>query len=132
MGPEKGVTVNAGRSNQVFQVGSGVTASISGMTISGGNTGGLDNSTLGSTTVTGTNVLGNSAAGGGGISNQATLSVASSNISFNRAIGGTDGDGIGGGLYVTSGGVVTLKKSTVSLNLASTSNNDIFGTVTYL
>ena len=37
-------------------------------------------------------------------------------------IGGTNGEGIGGGLYVTSGdvGVVTLHKTTVALNFAST------------
>ena len=46
--------------------------------------------------------------------------------------GGSDGDGIGGGLYVAIGAVVTLKKTTVALNFASTSNGDIYGTVTYL
>jgi hypothetical protein len=45
--------------------------------------------------------------------------------------GGTNGEGIGGGLDVTTGSVVTLKKTTVALNVASTSNNNIDGTVTY-
>ncbi len=45
--------------------------------------------------------------------------------------GGSNGSGIGGGLYVTSGGVVTLHKPTAALNFASTSNNDIYGTVSY-
>jgi hypothetical protein len=42
--------------------------------------------------------------------------------------GGTNGSGIGGGLYGTSGGVgvVTLHKSTVALNFASTSNYLVF------
>jgi hypothetical protein len=44
--------------------------------------------------------------------------------------GGSDGDGIGGGLYIWTGGVVTLKKTTVTLNFASTSNDNIYGTVT--
>jgi hypothetical protein len=46
--------------------------------------------------------------------------------------GGTSGIGIGGGLYVTSGGVgvVSLHTSTVALNFASTSNDNIHGTVT--
>ena len=43
--------------------------------------------------------------------------------------GGSDGDGIGGGLYISTGGVVTLKKTTVALNFASTSNDNIYGTV---
>ena len=44
--------------------------------------------------------------------------------------GGSNGDGIGGGLYVTTGGVVTLHKSTVALNFASFSNDNIFGVYT--
>ncbi len=48
------------------------------------------------------------------------------------AYGGSGGQGIGGGLYIATGGSVTLKKSLVIGNWASTSNNDIFGTVTYL
>ena len=47
--------------------------------------------------------------------------------------GGSDGDGIGGGLYITTGGVVTLdNKMTVVLNIASTSNNNIYGTVSWM
>src|SRR6516162_7478185 len=37
VGPTKGVTVNAGGASRVFQVDAGVTASISGLTISGGS-----------------------------------------------------------------------------------------------
>jgi len=50
--------------------------------------------------------------------------------------GGSAGAGLGGGLYVaTNSGVfalVNLKKSLVILNFASTSNDNIYGTVTYL
>ena len=46
-GPKAGVTVNGGGLSRVFQVDAGVTASISGLTITGGNAaasgGGLDN-----------------------------------------------------------------------------------------
>ena len=45
---------------------------------------------------------------------------------------GSDGEGTGGGLYVATGGVVTLKKTTVSANLASTSYANIYGVVIYL
>jgi hypothetical protein len=49
-----------------------------------------------------------------------------------RAGGGAShGEGIGGGLYVTTGAQVTIKKSTVARNVASNRNNDVFGTVTY-
>jgi hypothetical protein len=46
--------------------------------------------------------------------------------------GGSDGDGFGGGLYVATGATVSLKKSNVAGNYASTSNDEIYGTVTYL
>jgi len=41
------------------------------------------------------------------------------------------GDGIGGGLCVAAGGAVTLKHALVLFNFASTSNANIYGTVTY-
>jgi hypothetical protein len=43
--------------------------------------------------------------------------------------GGSDGEGLGGGLYVASGATVTLKKTHVVGNMASTSGNDIYGSV---
>ena len=46
--------------------------------------------------------------------------------------GGSDGDGEGGGLYVATGGVVTLKKTTVSSNFATTGDSNVAGVVTYL
>jgi hypothetical protein len=47
--------------------------------------------------------------------------------------GGSAGQGIGGGVYFAAGGTVCLDASTVakiSGNIASTSNNDIFGSYT--
>ena len=38
----------------------------------------------------------------------------------------------GGGLYVDTGASVSLKKTKVTGNFASTSDPDIYGTVTYL
>ena len=67
-GPKAGVTVSGGGLSRVFQVDPGVTASISGLTITGGgNTyygGGLYNE--GATTLTNCTVSGNSAFFGGG------------------------------------------------------------------
>ena len=63
-GPAAGVTVSGGGKSRVFQVDSGVTASISGMTITGGKTtgngGGLSNNG-GNVTLTNCTVSGNSA-----------------------------------------------------------------------
>ena len=59
-----------------------------------------------------------------------------SDVSLNLTLGGlasagrSDGDSSGGGLYIAAGGVVTLKKTTVALNFASSSNDNIAGTVT--
>ena len=44
--------------------------------------------------------------------------------------GGSDGQGNGGGLYVATGAPVTLKKSLVIGNFASTGSNNIDGIVT--
>jgi hypothetical protein len=77
-----------------------------------------------SATLSNCTISGNSAVIGGGIVNQATLSVSASCIIQTRASGGGGGDGIGA--------LVTLKKTTVALNLASTSSAHIDGTVTYL
>ena len=72
-GPAAGVTISGGGSSRVFQVDAGVTASISGLTISGGSTytypgiangGGLAN--YGTATLTDCTVSGNSAYGCGG------------------------------------------------------------------
>ena len=92
-GPGAGlVTVSGGGAVSVFEVDSGVTASLSGLTISGGSTagngGGLYN--YGTTTLTNCTVSGNSAAeSGGGLwnggSGPATLTLADCTISGNSA-----------------------------------------------
>ena len=68
-GPAAGVTISGGGTSRVFQVDSGVTASLSGLTITGGSTsgygGGLYNE--GTATLTDCTVSGNSAREGGGL-----------------------------------------------------------------
>ena len=68
-GPKAGVTVNAGELSRVFQVDAGVTASISGMTITGGNDRRQRRRPAqhgGTLTLTNCTVSGNSADDGGG------------------------------------------------------------------
>ena len=64
-GPAAGVTISGGGNSRVFQVDSGVTASISGLTISGGsaagNGGGLAN--YGTATLTDCTISGNTVTG---------------------------------------------------------------------
>jgi hypothetical protein len=80
-------------SSRVFRVNAGVTATISGVTITGGNN---DDT-------------------GGGISNSGTLTVANSIISNNKS-GPTDTSGRGGGIY--NEGTLTVSNSIVSANLS--------------
>ena len=63
----------------------------------------------------------------------ATLSLTSTIVLGNLAIGGSgadgagSGQGIGGGLYLASGGSATLTSTLVVLNFASTSDDNIYG-----
>ena len=112
-GPAAGVTVSGGGMSRVFQVDAAVTASISGLTITGGTTtgngGGLAN--FGTTTLTNCTVSGNSASyHGGGLSSYGTTTLTNCTVSGNSA---SDG---GGGLY--NGGTATLTNCTVSGNSA--------------
>ena len=71
-GPAAGVIISGGGKSRVFQVDGGVTASLSGLTISGGSTtgngGGIENS--GTLTLTNSTITGDTATGlGGGLSN---------------------------------------------------------------
>ena len=105
--------------SRVFNVNSGVTATISGLTISGGNLssgngGGILNG--GTLNVTNSTISNNSAPGGfgGGIYNAAgTVNVTNSTISNNSATGG-------GGINNFTGGTLTVTNSTIS-------NNSIMG-----
>ena len=109
------VTINGGGSGSVITVASGVTASLSGLTITEGSAafygGGIDNS--GTLTVSGCTIANNSAFGdGGGIYDdfQAVLTVVDSTITGNSAT-------YGGG--VLTDGNVTVSNSTIEGNTAS-------------
>jgi len=57
--------------------------------------------------------------------------VANAALGGVAGVGGANGEGIGGGLYIDTGALVTLTKSSkVILNFASTSADDIFGIYT--
>ena len=97
-GPAAGATVSGGGVSRVFQVDSGVTAALSGLTISGGyttgNGGGLynDGATI---TLTDVTLAGNSAAAGGALflTKRGTTTIINCGIIANSASAG------GGGLY---------------------------------
>ena len=114
-GPAAGVTISGGGNSRVFQVDSGVTAALSGLTITDGSTsgdgGGLEN--LGTVTLTGCTISGNSAgSSGGGVDNLGTATLTGCTISGNSA-------GLGGGLYSYGTANLTLTDCTISGNSAA-------------
>jgi hypothetical protein len=145
-GPTGGVTVSGGGAVQVFNVAAGVTATISGLTISGGSTsvftsgGGVSNSgTLsltdctvadnstgalgaglynnGTLSLTDCSVADNSAQGfGGGLYNARTLSLTDCTLADNSA--GVRGGGLGAGGGLENTGTLSLTACTVSGNSA--------------
>jgi CSLREA domain-containing protein len=109
---------------RIFKINSGVTATISGMTITGGfypasdngnGAGILNNGTLNleSVAVSGNGTFGS----GGGILNDGTLNLSNSTVSGNNV--GTLGGGIASGILSNSS-VLNVTNSTVSGNTANT------------
>ncbi len=89
-GPAAGLTIDAGGKSRVFQVDSGVTAALSGLTITGGSIsrgfgGGLEN--FGTVTLADCTVSGNSGSLGlgGGLGNDGTATLIDCTISGNSA-----------------------------------------------
>jgi hypothetical protein len=76
-GPSTGVAVNGGRTSRVFQVDSGVTAVLSGLTITGGTAGAFGGGLLndGTAELTDCTILGNTAPRGGGIENDTAANL---------------------------------------------------------
>ncbi len=113
VGPAAGVTINGNKSSRVLLVDPSVTASISGLTITGGNSaangGGVYNQ--GALTLTDCTVSGNSAAQGGGIEDNGGVTLTDCTISGNSARNS------GGGL-LSYGTTTTLTGCTISGNAA--------------
>ncbi len=130
MGPAAGLTVSGGGLSRVFQVDNGVTATLSGLTLSGGSTtgngGGLYNN--GATlTLTDCSVSGNTALNGAGLyNNGGTTTLTSCGFSGDVA------SGYGGGLY-NSVGTMTLSDCHFSGDSATFNGGGLdndFGTAT--
>jgi FG-GAP-like repeat len=120
-GPAVGVTVSGGGQSRVFQVDKGVTASISGVTITAGsvgrNGGGLYN--LGTAALTNCTITGNSAGYGGGLSDYfGTATLTNCTVSGNSAHSG------GGGVSAL-GATITLTNCTISGNSAGSGSGGV-------
>ena len=135
------LAVSGNDTSGVFYVSSGVTASISGLTIEGGNGsgtpdnnegGGIDNN--GNLTLSDSIVSNNTAIEmGGGIANfNGNLTVADSTVSNNSVTTGSTGAAWGGGIGSgnttdNSPGTVTVLNSTVTDNTASATGFGVGG-----
>jgi hypothetical protein len=124
-GPAAGLTVSSGGHTRVFQVDAGVTASISGLTITGGNAdagGGLLN--RGNLNVTNCIISSNSASNnisggvGGGVFNDSKITMTRCNIVSNTS--GSSGGG------VDNNGTMTMTQCTVSGNTAYSSGGGVW------
>jgi parallel beta-helix repeat protein len=121
-GPAAGVTVNAGGHSRVFYVAANVTASLSGLTLTGGNNndltggGGLWND--GTANLTNCTITGNSTTnlvGGGGLYNRGTATLTNCTVSNNTA----SQPGGGGVLTVSAAGSTTILNSSITGNQGS-------------
>jgi len=110
---------DAPNGQRVFNIPSGFTVTLSGMTIREGSQnfffgGGILNN--GNLTVSACHITANSAEKGGGISNGGTINIINSTISGNTAVGSSAGGGI------DNFGTLTMTNSTVSGNTANGGN----------
>ncbi|MEW6212929.1 MAG: choice-of-anchor Q domain-containing protein [Acidobacteriota bacterium] len=130
------LTVSGNNASRVFNIASGVTATISSLTISNGSASGVGGGILnaGTLTIQNSTLSGNSASsggsggdGGGGIRNNGTLTITNSTLSGNSAAATN-----GGGGGIRNDGTVTIQNSTLSGNSAGSFGGGIFnnGTTT--
>jgi predicted outer membrane repeat protein len=115
LGPNA-IVLSGNNASGVLTVGGGVTASLTGVTITAGNSaakgGGIDNS--GTLTASNLMVSGNAAASGGGIANEASGVLGLANVTLTGDVALTTG----GGLF--NAGALTLSHSAISGNQAAT------------
>ena len=133
IGPGPGeLSIDAENSSTVFHVSSGVSATISGLTVTGGTTGGAGGGLVneGELKLTDDDFSDNFAGTGGAIDNESgSLSMTGCTVSDNRSLSAN-----AGGLYV-AGGVVTIESSTFSSNQTGGQGgaiNNAAGTLTLL
>ncbi len=140
-GPAAGVTVSGNVASRVFQVDSGVAASISGLTIIDGNAstgdgGGLLN--YGTTTLTDCSISRNFAKDGGGLDNRGgTATLTDCAVTGNEAVNGAGTYNLGGTIALTNctinsngpatGGVPSFTTASSSSGF-SVSNSDLLQT----
>jgi hypothetical protein len=108
------LAIDGNATSHVFQIGSGETVAIFGLTIRNGQGnfgGGILNGAGATLTITNSTLSGNTGAFGGGIFNSGTLTIVNSTVSSNTASEGA-------GTYNDGAGALTITNSTFSGNAA--------------
>jgi len=128
-GPVGGITIDANHQSGILTIDSGVTAALSGLTLTHGNTSGSGGGIFNAGTLTLTDcTLSDSSTSntGGAIQNTGTLTLTDCSLSGNSA------HFSGGGIYNDFGAMLTLTGCTLNDNRATTSGGGIvnFGTLT--
>ena len=115
------ITVSGNNASRAFNINSGTTAAIIGLTISGGAaTDGAGIINDGTLTVANSTLTGNAASADGGAI--ATTATSTSLTLINTTISGNSAAGSGGGVIVL-GGIATSVNSTITNNVADSDNN---------
>jgi fibronectin-binding autotransporter adhesin len=114
------LAVSGGGSSRVFQVDPGATASLSGLTVTGGATAGDGGGLLnrGTLALAGVAVVGNAAADGGGLANFGTATVLGTSIDRNTASAN------GGGVY--NAGSLLVALTDLSGNMAAGNGGGLY------
>ena len=114
------LAIDGNATSRAFEIDSGATVTISGLTIrnaQGGEGGGiLNGATL---TITNSTLTGNAAGLGGGTFNSGTLTIVNSTVTDNMA-------SEGGGTYNSGSGILTITNSTFSGDAASETGAGVF------
>jgi hypothetical protein len=129
------LAVSGNNQSRIFQIDSGATVSVSGVTIEDGSAATEGGGVLNDGNITLTNVAlsdntvstgSDGGAGGGGLANESTATVTDSTVTGNTATS-TGYGAFGGGLY-DDDGTLTVTDSVVSDNVAdTTANGDALG-----
>jgi hypothetical protein len=104
-GPGAGLTISGNNASRVFLIDPNVTASISGLTITGGNPPSPGPYSLPE---------------GGGVYNQGALTLEDVTVSGNTAMNNSDVTGAGGGVFNASSATATLINCSITGNIAGT------------
>ena len=127
--PEAGLTISGNHASRVFEIYSGTTGHLNGLTITGGNAGsdyGGGVYAEGTVTLANCVVTGNSAGhGGGGIDSYAGGSVSLTNTTVSN-----NSSDYGGGLFVGSGSSLVMTNCSVSGNTATAVGGGVYGSGT--